>query len=141
MTPQAFKDMMLPPLQIVEYTDKETGEVEQDHQLSRRLPVAVIKITQWRRKFTGCDLIEQMKLITFAHKKRLHNLDDNTSRPFRTLAEQIKYSTKVDYKMKILKEHERNTNVQIKEVLEQIKTTGSYFIGRKGDSYQARLHG
>jgi len=68
-------------------------------------------------------------MITFAHKKRLHDLEHNTSRPFATIEDQIRHAGKIEYKTKILKTHEKNTNLQIVEVFEAIKRGESYTIG------------
>lgn len=129
MTPELFQRMISTPVREVEVIDSHTGEVSMvasDDGTGVTMPMAVVEVQQWRRKFTGCHITKMVKMITFAHKKRKHNLDTLTSRPFRTISDQVQNARRIEYHMKRVKEHEKGTNVQIKEVFEKIRAGESY---------------
>jgi hypothetical protein len=50
-------------------------------------PVTMIKTERWVRLFSGVSKAESLKLLVQSHKKRLHNLNNYTSKPFKTLSE------------------------------------------------------
>lgn len=84
--------------------------------------------------------MDQVKLITFAHKKRRHDLVSLTSTPFKTKEEQIEYAGKVNYRMKTIKSYEKKNNDKINEVFDAIMQTGSYRVGKMMDQYTSRLN-